>query len=58
MTPLSRLRRLPPSLFGRGDDASGRYKPGHGVRWPGLLRGRSGSLALTLSWGNQPPDHY
>ena len=58
MTPLSRLRRLPPSYCVRGDNASARYKPEHGVHPHGLLRGRSGSLALTLSWGNQPPDHY
>ena len=43
-TPLSRLRRLPPALFaltrfGQGDNASARYKPEHGVRWGGLLRG-------------------
>ena len=33
--PPASLRAFPP----KGDDASGRYKPGHVVRWPGMLRG-------------------
>ena len=45
-TPLSRLRRLPPALFalarfGQGDNAHARRRSGHGVGWPGLLRGLS-----------------
>jgi|GEM_PF-4089336 len=38
-TPLSRLRPLPPSYLVKGDNASARYKPEHGVHWHGLLRG-------------------
>ena len=43
MHPPEPLTRLPPSLWRfawRGDNASGRYKPGHGVHWHGLLRGQ------------------
>ena len=45
-TPLSRLTAPSPlslraARFGKGDNASARYKPEHGVRWAGLLRGLS-----------------
>ena len=44
-TPLSRLTAPSPlslraARFGKGDNASARYKPEHGVRWAGLRRGR------------------
>ena len=35
-----RLTPLPPSLFGKGDNASGRRRSVRGVRWRGLRRGR------------------
>ncbi len=48
MLPPEPLTRLPPSYFVRGDNASARYKPEHGVHAHGQLRGLLGGGFMTL----------